>query len=300
MNPFVERLRQAPPRSWLFVPALRAPEWLPKAFASGADVVIVDLEDATAPEEKDRAREVVRQLQLREARGDAFVRVNASTDRLHADLRAAVEAGAHGVVLPKMQDGAEVVDVARSIADGGLAIMPIVETARGVLNAAAIAAADECVCALGFGGEDLCADTGAVRTVEGTELIVARGMVVLAAAAAGVGAVDTPWLDLADHEGAGREAAAARALGFAGKLLIHPAQVRPVHAAFTPSASEVRHASAVVLAAEEAERAGSGVAVHEGRMIDRPVLLAARRVLARAELKREATVANGSSPGRSG
>lgn len=279
-----ERLRASPPRTWLFVPALRAPEWVPKATATGADAIIVDLEDATAPDEKDRAREVVRGLALG---GDApwrFVRVNPGPDeRFAADVAAAVAAGASGIVLPK---GSRPEDVQR-VPAAVPAILVQIETARGVLRALDLADADPRVVGLGFGGEDLSADLAVARTRELGEFPTARSLVGLAAAAAGVSAVDTPWFDLADAAGAGREARAARQLGFSGKFVIHPAHVAAVNEAFTPTDDETASARRIIEAFDAALAAGSGVAKLDGRMIDMPVVISARRVLARAERGRK-------------
>lgn len=277
-------LRRAPPRSWLFVPALRAPEWLPKGIASGADALIVDLEDATAPDEKDRAREVVRGLALpRGQRPVMVVRVNAGPRERHeADLRAAVDSGASAVVLPKVEDPGEV----RAAGWTGLALVVMVETAKGLLRAAEIAAAQEHVSALAFGSFDFSADVGATPSADGIELLYARSHIAAAAAAAGAVAIDTPWLDLKDTSGAAREAAAARRLGFSGKLAIHPSHVDPINAAFTPGEDEIAEAEALLAAFDGAVAAGTGVATYKGRMIDRPLALAARRVLARAGLAR--------------
>jgi citrate lyase subunit beta/citryl-CoA lyase len=275
-----EALRRAPPRSWLIVPALRAAEWLPKALASGADAIIIDLEDATAPAEKDRARQIVRGLRFASRGGPLIVvRVNADgSDRRDAELAAATESGAAAIILPKV-DGP---DAVRAASACGLALVPMIETARGLLRAADIAAAHELVGALAFGGFDYAADIGASLSGEGTELLYARSHVVVAAAAARMGAIDTPWVDLNDPDGAGREAATVGRLGLAGKLAIHPAQVGPINAAFTPSDVEVAEANGIIEAFEAALSAGSGVATFRGRMIDRPLALAAQRVLARS------------------
>lgn len=284
-----ERLRELPPRTWLFVPALRAVEWIPKAIATGTDAIIVDLEDATAPDEKDRAREVVRGLSLGSEQPVIFVRVNAAPeDPLGADLAAAVAAGATGVVLPKVSGAGDVDAVARLLGtqerDGSpLAILAQVETARGVLFALEIAESHPRVMGLGFGGEDLSADLGVARTREVGEFAAARSLIGLAAAAAGVSAVDTPWFDLADADGAGREARAALQLGFTGKFVIHPSHVAAVNAAFTPSDDEAERARRIIDAFDAAVAEGSGIATLDGRMIDRPVVVSARRVLARAE-----------------
>ena len=274
-----EILRAAPPRSWLFVPALRAPEWLPKAKATGTDAIIVDLEDATAPDEKERAREVVRGLSLGGDRPWTFVRVNAAPDaHLAADLAAAVAAGASGIVLPKVSTPE---DLARVTGDPAILVM--IETARGVLRALEIADSDPRIVGLAFGGEDLSADLGVARTRAAGEFETARSLVALAAAASGVSAVDTPWFDLGDAEGAGREARASRQLGYSGKLVIHPSHVPPVNAAFTPDEQESERARRIIDAFDAAVSAGSGIATLDGRMIDLPVVVAARRVLAQAE-----------------
>jgi citrate lyase beta subunit len=294
MSETVERLRAAPPRSWLFVPALKAAEWIPKAAAAGADAVIVDLEDATAPAEKERARESIRHLGLRggpDASGDAakdvqrpsiFVRVNADPETLEVELSAAAQSGAIGIVIPKVDHAQMVVGAAWH----GLALVPMIESARGLLHAAEIAAANQQVAAIAFGSFDFAADVGAIVSEDGSEIAYARAMVVVAAAAAGVAAIDTPWLDLGDADGAGKEADRARRLGFSGKLAIHPKHVGPINAAFTPGADEVKRARGIVAAFDEAIAKGSGVATYQGKMVDRPLVLAARRILARAEQSR--------------
>lgn len=279
-----EMLRAAPPRSWLFVPALRAPEWLPKAVATGTDAIIVDLEDATAPDEKERARDVVRGLSLGGEQPWIFVRVNPAPDeRFAADVAAAVSARASGIVLPK---GSRPEDVQRVPAEVP-AILVQIETARGVLRALDLAEADPRVIGLGFGGEDLSADLGVARTREIGEFPTARSLVSLAAAAAGVSAIDTPWFDLGDPEGAGREARAARQLGFSGKFVIHPSHVAAVNEAFTPTGEETTSARRIIEAFDAAVASGSGIAKLDGKMIDMPVVVSARRVLARAERGRK-------------
>ncbi|MGH2378936.1 MAG: aldolase/citrate lyase family protein, partial [Candidatus Limnocylindria bacterium] len=187
MSEAVERLRAAPPRSWLFVPALRAREWIPKAAAAGADAVIVDLEDATAPSEKERARELVRTLQLSggpDASSGAnvdvqrpviFVRVNADPETLEVELAAAAQSGAAGIVIPKVDAPGMVVGAAWH----GLALVAMIESARGLLHSAAIAAAHEQVAAIAFGSFDFAADVGAVISADGAEFAHARAQVVV-------------------------------------------------------------------------------------------------------------------------
>jgi citrate lyase subunit beta/citryl-CoA lyase len=156
----------------------------------------------------------------------------------------------------------------------------MVETALGVLQAYDMARASPRVRALCLGGEDLARDLGAVRTSEGQELAYARAHVVLAARAAGVLAVDTVYTNLADLDGLLAEARRMRQLGYSGKLLIHPAQIEPVHRAFAPSQEEVAYARRVLEAFEAAEGRGEGVIALDGQMIDAPVVARAREVLA--------------------
>lgn len=284
-----EQLRSAPPRSWLFVPALRAAEWIPKAIAAGADAVIVDLEDATAPAEKDRAREVVSKLRLGTFGRPVFVRVNAGPpERLQAELEAAARAQAGGIVIPKASDPAEVTKAARAFATASdlgppFGVLAMVETARGLLRALELAEADLRMVGLAFGGEDLAAEMGVTRSREPGEYATARSLVAIAAAAAGIAAIDTPWLDIPDVDGAARESREVRQLGFAGKLVIHPSHVRVVNEAFSPTEEEIDGARRVVEAFDAGVASGQGVATLDGRMIDMPVVVAARRVLARAE-----------------
>lgn len=284
-------LRRFPPRSWLFVPALRSAEWLPKAVATGADAVIVDLEDATAPSERTRARRVVAGLGIEpRERPAVVVRVNASPPDLDEDIAAAVRSGADGVVLPKVQGPFQVRRCERFLDEAGagkdVAICAMVETPRAVLRGLELVDASERLVALLFGGGDLSAEVGWRRTVEGKELALARSLLVLAAAGAGIAAVDTPWLDIADLEGLRAETSLVRDMGFSGKMAIHPSHVAPIHQAFAPSEAELAEARGLLEAFEASLAAGSGVTTYRGRMIDRPDALQAERVVARARLAR--------------
>lgn len=164
-----------------------------------------------------------------------------------------------------------------------MAIVPLVESARGVIAAEAIAAASPRVVALAFGADDFSADVGLRRSRWGLELLQARGRVILAAGAAGCGAIDTPTVVLDEPGAVEREARLAKRLGFAGKLVIHPAHVAAVNAAFATAPEEVAAAEAIVRAFDAALASGHGVVRVEGRMVDRPVALAARRTLERAQ-----------------
>lgn len=283
--------RNDPPRSWLLVPAHRVERMLPRAYESGADVVILDLEAATPAPERAAARSAMRKLLRASPAGQLlFVRVNddGSAD-IAEDAATAVDIGADGVVLPHVQSPDAVTSLGIRLAAleartgrAPIAIVPMLETAQGLFAALAIASAHERVAAVALGGEDLAADLGATRTPAGLELALARGLLVMAAAAARVASVDTPWLDLNDPAGAGREAAAVAALGITGKFVIHPAQVEPVNAAFRPTDEDVARARGIVSAYEAGLAAGTGIAVFEGRMIDEPIARNAKRTLRRS------------------
>ena len=292
-------------RSLLFSPGDR-PDRMRKASETDADVICFDLEDAVALDGKSDAREAVREvLSSPEFAPDAEVCVRLTATDPAADLDALVgtpvdkSGGADpeaasatrrrvarrldAVMLPKVASPARIERVAALCAERGCdpAVFALVETAAGVLSAQAIAAA-VATDALVFGAEDLAADAGATRTDEGTEVLYAREHVVLAAAAAGVDAIDTVYPDFSDIEGLHEEAAFALTLGYDGKMAIHPAQVEPINAAFAPDPDELKWANAVLEARDAAEREGSAVFEVDGEMIDAPLIAQAERIAERA------------------
>jgi len=266
MNETVRNLATA--RTLLFVPGDR-PERFVKAAAAGADVVIVDLEDAVRPEHKEQAREAVRDwLSDNRAANRTCVRVNAAGTPWHDDDLATLRGLAAGVVLPMAASAFDATTVHRA---AEAPVLAIVETARGVLEAAAIASA-EGVIRLAFGALDLAADLG---TDDPGMFARIRSQLVLASRAAGLeGPVDSVTTDVTDGEVAGRDALAGEAVGMRGKLCVHPRQVGPVAAAFAPDEAELAWAKRVLEAG-----AGGGVAVLDGVMVDEPVLARARRIL---------------------
>jgi citrate lyase subunit beta / citryl-CoA lyase len=274
-----------PPRGWLFVPGDRAPERLAKAIASGADVVMVDLEDGVAPPDRASARSGLRAALAAVTRSiPVYVRINALDEPdAELDLEAIADLPFDGIVLPKCED-ADVVGRLRRAwprhATPPASIVVLVETPAGVLAAPAIARADPAIVALALGAEDLAGRTGIRRTPEGTEILTVRSLVVLAAAAAGIWSLDTPSLELVDLAAVERDARIAAGLGFSGKLLVHPRQVAPVRSAYRPTATELERARGIVAAAAVRGDRGDGAAAADGRMIDRPVVEAARRLLA--------------------
>ncbi len=266
-------------RTILFVPGNQM-RMIRKAGTLGADAIILDLEDAVPMAEKETARMFVRDAigDLSMSSADVFVRVNALTTGLtRQDIETVIQKGLVGIVLPKVESKDDVFEISRfmrreekikGIEPGSLALIPILETAKGVLNAQGIATANGRVVAIAFGAIDFARDMGIVLSREGRELLYARSLVATSARAAGVQAVDTPWIDIADKDGLAREASAGRQLGFRGKLLIHPSQIEPVKLVFSPSKSEVEYAEKVTKAFQGAQAQGLGAISIEGRMID--------------------------------
>jgi citrate lyase subunit beta/citryl-CoA lyase len=257
-------------RSFLFVPGNR-PDRFDKAAAAGANVVVVDLEDAVAPAEKDDAREHLR-VWLR-AGSTAMVRINGrDTPWYDADLALVAEFGA-AVMVAKAEDPAEL----RRIADlrGGLAVLPLVETAVGVRASTAICATPGVVrCA--FGSMDLATELG-IDPCDREALLWARSALVMASAAASIAPpVDGVTTALRDEDTLTADVRYARRLGMTGKLCIHPSQVRPVHTALAPSAAELDWARRIL---DLARPDGSAAGV-DGQMVDAPIVERARRILA--------------------
>jgi len=254
----------------LFVPGDR-PERFAKAVDSGAEAAILDLEDAVAPYRKDTARAAVREAL--EAGLRAYVRVNAAPSEAgRADLSMLEGLEPLGVLVPKVAGPADVATVVHALP--GFGVIALIESIEGLRHADAIAAAPG-VRALAFGAYDLCAELGARPVPE--VLAPLRSQVVVAARRAGVSAYDSPFVALEDEAGLVADAKRAVDFGFDGKLAIHPKQVPPIRAIFTPSAEDLERARAILRAAER-----GGVAVVDGAMVDAPIFAAARRVLARA------------------
>ncbi len=270
-------------RSLLFVPGSR-PDRFEKALAAGADIVCVDLEDAVAPEAKAAAQGAA--LGFLRAASEATpiraLRMNAlrSLDGLRDLAAIAAAAPRHGLlVMPKVEHEEELRIAEAALAEGGagLRIIALVETLRGVEAAPAIAAASPGLAGLLFGGVDLAAELGVEVAEE--PLRHARARVVHAAHAAGIEAMDVPCLDVRDPTVTAREAEMARRIGFTGKAAIHPAQIHPIHTAFTPGAEEAAQAARIVQAFRESP---GGLAVVDGKLVEKPVVRRAERVLARA------------------
>ncbi|HAQ26860.1 MAG TPA: CoA ester lyase, partial [Pseudomonas sp.] len=260
-----------------FVPATR-PERIPKALATGADVVIVDLEDAVAESQKLEARANLEAFLADNPQARVLVRVNAATHAQHVEDLAvcARHASVAGVLLPKAESAAQVTRAAAC----GKPIWPIVESARGLADLAEIAAA-EGVERLSFGALDLGLDLGIASGTAGAERILdqARYALLLQSRLAGLAApLDSVFPDIKNLHGLAETTAAARDMGFGGLLCIHPSQVAVVHETLMPDAEELAWAQRVLAAGAS----GEGVFVVDGQMVDAPVVGRARRLLQRA------------------
>jgi len=272
------------PRSWLFVPA-DSERKVEKALESEADAVIFDLEDSVAPAQKGAARDILKHLPQRSNGPQWWVRVNPLGSEFHKDdLKLIGSAYVHGIVLPKAESGADVIQLAHRT--GNIPIHAIVtETAASLFGLLSYRTPNSPLAAMSWGAEDLSAALGASSKYDGNGDLsftyrLARTLCLAGAVAAGAQPVDGVFADFKDDNGLKAEADAARRDGFTGKLAIHPAQVPIINEAFSPSQDEIRHAEEIVAAFEAHPNAG--VLSVGGKMVDRPHLVQARRVLERA------------------
>ena len=281
-----------PLRSMLFTPGNQTRR-VEKALTLNADAVILDLEDAVASSEKEQARAaVVASLTRRTGGGPRrYVRINASNTLWHAeDLDAIMGLPIDGIILPMAEHPGDVAAVAHRMTElekqHGLAaltmdLIPIIETGAGLAAVHAIAAVGSHLRCLAFGAADFVVDMNMRWTRDEAELTPARAEIAVASRAAGLAApVDSVWTRLQDAEGLVNSANRVRDLGYQGKLCIHPDQLGPVHAAFTPDAEEVAFADKVIAAFDEAEAAGSASISVEGHFVDYPIVERARRLRA--------------------
>lgn len=277
-------------RSLLFVPG-NQPAKIEKARNLEADALILDLEDSVPPGEKAKAREIVSAIlptMVSKGRG-LFVRINPlSSELATADMEAVIQPGLDGISLPKVNTAEDIVTAAgimdsqeraRGLKPGTTMLLPWIETARSILHAEEIARASTRTVALAFGADDYALDMGIIRSVEGSELLLPRGLLAIASRAAGVVAIDGIYANFRDEDGLLGEARLARQMGFGGKFLIHPAQIKPVNRIFAPSDAEVARAKIIVSAFEAAVAKGVAVTVVDGEMVDTPVAERAKKLL---------------------
>jgi citrate lyase subunit beta/citryl-CoA lyase len=276
--------------SRLYIPG-NSPKMMINASIYGAHGVILDLEDAVAPQKKDEARLLVRNA-LRQVNfygAERMVRINQLPRGLD-DLEEIVPHNVHVVLLPKCESRDQIAQVnekIRSVQErhnlsGDIYLMPIIESALGVIRAYEIATAADNVVAVALGLEDYCADMGVKRTTEGAESLYAKSHLVNACRAAGVQAIDSVFSDFQDEAALRRIVLQSKSLGFEGIGCIHPSQIRPVHESFAPTDNEIARAKEIVLLFEQAEAKGLGVVALGSKMIDPPVVKRAVQSIDRA------------------
>jgi citrate lyase subunit beta/citryl-CoA lyase len=266
-------------RSFLFVPG-NTKRFIDKAKTLNADIICLDLEDSVPIKDKESARQLVSDVLKTRAEfaGEVYVRTNSYDSGLvQDDLKAVVQKGIDGIVIPKVNDANEVFELSkwignleheRTMKEGTVEIMPSIESAKGVVNAYKIASASPRVSALVFGVFDFLFDMGLEYVEDGMEYGYARAKVPVDARAAGVYAIDSIWQKIDDTNGLIKDATTGMKLGYKGKSIIHPSQIEPVHKIFVPSKEEVEWARKVVDALSAAMNEGKGAVRLEGKMID--------------------------------
>lgn len=266
-----------------------------KARTFTADVIVLDLEDSVPPAEKTKARDMAEDYisKVKESGANVYVRINDwSTDLTRRDLEAIVQPELSGIVLPKTESPEHVVKLdevltglekQRGIKTGSIAVQLLIETAKGVINVYHSAIASKRVNSLVFGAVDYTRDMRIELTKEGQEILHARSQVAIAARAANLVAIDTPWPPFKDVEGFVKDTKFGRQLGYEGRMLIHPNQIEPSHKIYTPPKEEVDYAREVVEVFEEGMKQGSASVPLRGKMVDWAVYRTARDILAKAD-----------------
>ncbi len=273
----------------MFVPG-NNPGMMADAYIYGPDSIMLDLEDSVTMAEKDTARLLVHNALKTIDYGDTemVVRINPlNTPYGKKDIEAVVKAGVDVIRMPKTETAEEVIEVEREIEKvekeigclGRTQIMAAIESALGVVNAYAIATASKRMMGIALGAEDYSANLKTQRTPEGSELLLARETIVVAARAAGIDALDTVYSNLNDMETFRKEVEAIKKLGFDGKSIINPRQIEVVNEVFAPKEKDIQKSLTILAAIKEAEKKGSGVIAVNGKMVDRPVVLRAQRTI---------------------
>ena len=276
-------------RSMLFMPGNNAGMLL-NADALGADSVILDLEDAVSPAEKDSARILVRNAlkYLSYSGCEVIIRINSiDTEFWKTDLDEIIPMKPDLIMPPKVSSANDIEVIAdymsivekRNGIENETAIIPLIETALGVENAFEIAKSSKRIKAIFLGGEDLTADLRCKRTKKGDEIFYSRGRIVMAARAAGIDVYDTPFTDVEDEEGLKLDAEFAKGLGFTGKAAISPRHVASINEVFSPTKEEIEYAMEVMEIIRIAKEQGKGAISLHGKMVDAPIVERARQTL---------------------
>lgn len=276
-------------RTMMFLPA-NNPGMLADAHLYKPDSIMIDLEDAVAQSQKDAARilayNALRTIDYGSC--ETVVRINGlDTPYGEEDIRAVVSAGVDVVRLPKTDSAQDIIDVEKIILEtekkcgreGQTLMMAAIESTTGVLNAREIAHASERMMGIALGAEDYVTNLKTRRSEHGMELFLARSQIVLAARDAGISCFDTVYSDLQNMEGFRKEVQLIKDLGFDGKSVIHPSQIKVVNEIYNPSQKEIESAMRIIAGAYEAQQRGAGVITVDGKMVDEPIIIRARRTI---------------------
>jgi len=277
-------------RSLLFVPGNRS-DMLEKASTADTDILVPDMEDSVPDNEKSNARSLISEkLETLSGKNQSIVpRVNAlDTGLTFDDIHAVVNSKTYGISVGKIESSWDIKEVSKilsqiesekSVELGSTKIIAWIESASAIVNVNSIASASDRMLGIAFGGEDFTNDMGIQRSETGIEILYPRSVVAVAAKAAGITAIDTPYVNFRDNNGLEQEIKSVLPLGFKAKFAIHPGQLQSINNLFSPSEEAIEYAKKVIEVFEEAERNGSGATSLDGKMIDVPVVKRARNLL---------------------
>ena len=277
-------------RSLLFVPGNRS-DMLEKASTADTDILVPDMEDSVPDNEKSNARSLISEkLEKLSGKNQSIVpRVNAlDTGLTFDDIHAVVNSKTYGISVGKIESSWDIKEVSKilsqiesekSVELGSTKIIAWIESASAIVNVNSIASASDRMLGIAFGGEDFTNDMGIQRSETGIEILYPRSVVAVAAKAAGITAIDTPYVNFRDNDGLEQEIKSVLPLGFKAKFAIHPGQLQSINNLFSPSEEAIEYAKKVIEVFEEAERNGSGATSLDGKMIDVPVVKRARNLL---------------------
>ena len=280
-------------RTWLFVPGHKE-KMVQKSLGLDTDVIMLDIEDGVPHAEKNLARKFITQALESDVNSigpSRFVRINAiGQQNMEIDLQTIIQPGIHGLVLPKVESVEDIMVVEKILDDtepqsniekGNTKFLIAIESPKGLHQATAIASCSDRIIGLMFGAEDFGLEMGLplVREGEARELIYARSALTLASASANVQSIDGVWPNISDENGLWSDTKQARQLGFTGKSLIHPSQIKAINTTFSPSSEEIAHCEEVIKAFDKATANGEGSIAFGGQLIDLPIVERARRTL---------------------
>lgn len=280
-------------RSLLYIPG-HNPRFVEKANKTEADAVILDLQESVPDSDKDKAREIVKNVLMNEDFGqiEKIVRINLlDSEYVEDDIKAMVEARPDALIIPKTHSEMEINRVEELLSkyeqefkkDGKIRLIPLIESAKGVFFIKEILLSTDRIAAICFGREDLYADTGAVITEDEHEMLYIKSQLVLAAATFGVDAIDSPYLYIKDPDAVEKHARRASILGFSGAQAIHPSQIPPINRAFLPSQEDLEEALEITSGFKKSLEMNQPIYVYKGKMMDVPIVEIYEKIIEKAK-----------------